>query len=72
MPRTRAGPAAPRPYGRPVVGCGAEQQGSSDVSSSAEVAFTVADELHRHGIGMLLLYHMVSLAQGRGFRAFIS
>ena len=39
-------------------------------SSSAEVAFTVADDMQNRGIGMLLLEHLVSLGRGRGFRAF--
>ena len=52
-----------------VVGCGTYEQAGA-ASRSAEVAFTVADDLHRHGIGMLLLEHLVSLARGRGFRAF--
>jgi acyl-CoA synthetase (NDP forming)/GNAT superfamily N-acetyltransferase len=52
-----------------VVGCGTYEQSGAG-SRSAEVAFTVADELHNHGIGMLLLEHLVSLARGRGFRAF--
>jgi acyl-CoA synthetase (NDP forming)/GNAT superfamily N-acetyltransferase len=52
-----------------VVGCGTYEQAGAG-SRSAEVAFTVADDLHRHGIGMLLLEHLVSLARGRGFRAF--
>jgi succinyl-CoA synthetase alpha subunit len=30
----------------------------------------VADDLHNRGIGMLLLEHLVSLARGRGYRAF--
>jgi len=52
-----------------VVGCGTYEQAGAG-SRSAEVAFTVADDLHRRGIGMLLLEHLVSLARGRGFRAF--
>jgi acyl-CoA synthetase (NDP forming)/GNAT superfamily N-acetyltransferase len=52
-----------------VVGCGTYEQAGTG-SPLAEVAFTVADDLHRHGIGMLLLEHLVSLARGRGFRAF--
>ena len=52
-----------------VVGCGTYEQAGAG-SRSAEVAFTVADDLHRHGIGTLLLEHLVSLARGRGFRAF--
>ena len=52
-----------------VVGCGTYEQAGAG-SRSAEVAFTVADDLHRHGIGMLLLEHLVSLARGRGLRAF--
>ncbi|HJY68415.1 MAG TPA: GNAT family N-acetyltransferase, partial [Streptosporangiaceae bacterium] len=52
-----------------VVGCGTYEQAGAG-SGSAEVAFTVADDLHKRGIGMLLLEHLVSLARGRGFRAF--
>jgi acyl-CoA synthetase (NDP forming) len=52
-----------------VVGCGTyEQQGAG--SPSAEVAFTVADEVQNRGVGTLLLEHLISLARGRGFRAF--
>ena len=51
-----------------VVGCGTyERYGTG--SLSAEVAFTVADDMHRRGVGTLLLEHLVSLAQGRGCRA---
>jgi len=39
-------------------------------SPSAEVAFTVADEVQHRGVGTLLLEHLISLARGRGFRAF--
>ena len=52
-----------------VVGCGTYEQAGTG-SQSAEVAFTVADDLQNHGIGMLLLEHLVSLGRGRGFRAF--
>ena len=52
-----------------VVGCGTYEQAGAG-SGSAEVAFTVADDMHKRGIGMLLLEHLVSLARGRGFRAF--
>ena len=52
-----------------VVGCGTYEQAGAG-SRSAEVAFTVADDLHNRGIGMLLLEHLVSLARGRGFRSF--
>jgi acyl-CoA synthetase (NDP forming)/GNAT superfamily N-acetyltransferase len=52
-----------------VVGCGTYEQAGAG-SRSAEVAFTVADDLHNRGIGMLLLEHLVSLARGRGYRAF--
>jgi predicted CoA-binding protein/GNAT superfamily N-acetyltransferase len=52
-----------------VVGCGSlERYGAG--SESAEVAFTVADDLQNRGVGMLLLEHLVSLGRGRGFRAF--
>ena len=52
-----------------VVGCGTYERAGAG-SLSAEVAFTVADDLQNRGIGMLLLEHLVSLARGRGFRAF--
>ena len=52
-----------------VAGCGTYERAGAG-SRSAEVAFTVADDLHNRGIGMLLLEHLVSLARGRGFRAF--
>ena len=52
-----------------VAGCGTYEQAGAG-SRSAEIALTVADDLHNRGIGMLLLEHLVSLARGRGFRAF--
>ena len=52
-----------------VVGCGTYEQAGTG-SGSAEVAFTVADDLQNRGIGMLLLEHLVSLGRGRGFRSF--
>ena len=52
-----------------VAGCGTYEQAGAG-SGSAEVAFTVADDLHHRGIGMLLLEHLVSLARGRGFGEF--
>ena len=52
-----------------LVGCGTyEQAGAGSVS--AEVAFTVADDMQNRGVGMLLLEHLVSLGRGRGLRAF--
>ena len=52
-----------------VVGCGTyERYGAG--TPSAEVAFTVADDLQNRGIGMLLLEHLVSLGRGRDIRAF--
>ena len=52
-----------------VVGCGAYDLGG-DGSGPAEVAMTVADEMHNRGIGTLLLEHLISLARGQGIRAF--
>jgi GNAT superfamily N-acetyltransferase len=43
-----------------VAGCGTYEQAGTG-SGSAEVAFTVADDLHNRGIGMLLLEHLGSL-----------
>ena len=52
-----------------VVGCGTHERAGAG-SGSAEVAFTVADDMHHRGIGMLLLEHLVSMARSRGVRAF--
>ena len=52
-----------------VVGCGTHERAGAGFGS-AEVAFTVADDMHHRGIGMLLLEHLVSMARSRGFRAF--
>ena len=52
-----------------LVGCGTYEQAGAG-SLSAEVAFTVADDMQNRGIGMLLLEHLVSLGRGRGFQAF--
>jgi GNAT superfamily N-acetyltransferase len=52
-----------------VVGCASYERAGAG-SRSAEVAFAVADDMHRRGICTLLLHHLVSLARGRGVRAF--
>jgi acyl-CoA synthetase (NDP forming)/GNAT superfamily N-acetyltransferase len=52
-----------------VVGCGAWEL-AGDGSGPAEVAMTVADDMHNRGIGTLLLEHLISLARGQGVRAF--
>ena len=54
-----------------MVGCGAYEL-AGDESRSAEVAMTVADDMHNRGIGTLLLEHLVSLARGRGIRTFVA
>ena len=54
-----------------VVGCGSYEV-ARDGSRSAEVAMAVADDMHRRGVGTLLLEHLVSLARGRGVRTFIA
>ena len=52
-----------------VAGCGSYAR-TGPGSSSAEIAMAVADDMHHRGVGTLLLEHLVSLADGRGFRAF--
>ena len=52
-----------------LVGCGSYECDASR-PGTAEVAFTVADDMHHRGVGMLLLEHLVSQARGRGLRAF--
>ena len=52
-----------------LIGCGSYECDDRP-SRSAEVAFTVADDMHNRGVGMLLLEHLISLARNRGLRAF--
>jgi GNAT superfamily N-acetyltransferase len=54
-----------------VVGCGSYEV-AGDGSRSAEVALAVSDDMHRRGVGTLLLEHLVSLARVRGVRAFVA
>ena len=41
-------------------------------SDEAEVAFVVADDFQHHGIGHLLLRHLVEAARPRGIRCFVA
>ena len=52
-----------------LIGCGSYEC-DGPASLSAEVAFTVADDMHNRGVGMLLLEHLISLARSRGLHAF--
>ena len=54
-----------------VVGCGSYEV-AGDGSRSAEVALAVSDDMHRRGVGTLLLEHLVSLARVRGVRIFVA
>ena len=54
-----------------VVGCGSYEM-TDDGARSAEVALSVADDLHNRGIGTLLLEHLISLARTRGVRTFVA
>ena len=54
-----------------VVGCGSYEVAGDDFLS-AEVALAVSDDLHRRGVGTLLLEHLVSLARVRGVRTFVA
>ena len=54
-----------------VVGCGSYEI-TGDGSRSAEVALSVADDMHNLGIGTLLLEHLVALARTRGVRIFLA
>ena len=46
------------------------QQLSGDRRRVAEIGMAVADDMHRRGIGTLLLEHMISLARSQGVRTF--
>jgi acyl-CoA synthetase (NDP forming)/GNAT superfamily N-acetyltransferase len=54
-----------------VVGCGSYERVGTG-STSAEIALAVADDVQNRGVGTLLLEHLISLARGRGFRAFVA
>ena len=54
-----------------LVGCGAYEV-AGDGSRSAEIALTVADDVHNRGVGTLLLEHLISLARSRGVATFIA
>jgi len=54
-----------------VIGCGAYEV-AGDGSRSAEVAMTVADDMHNRGVGTLLLEHLISLAASREVRTFVA
>jgi acyl-CoA synthetase (NDP forming)/GNAT superfamily N-acetyltransferase len=56
--------------GDEVIGAaGYEIAGQPDV---AEIAFAVADHMHRRGVATLLLEHLVSLARSRGIKVFVA
>ena len=52
-----------------LIGCGSYEC-DDPPSRSAEIAFTVADDMHNRGVGMLLMEHLISLARNRGLHAF--
>jgi acyl-CoA synthetase (NDP forming)/GNAT superfamily N-acetyltransferase len=53
-----------------VIGCGSYEVTGD--SQSAEVALSVADDMHNRGVGTLLLEHLISLARSRGVRTFVA
>ena len=50
-----------------LIGCGSYECTGPE---TAEVAFTVADDMHHRGVGMLLLEHLISRARNQGLHAF--
>ena len=50
-----------------LIGCGSYECTGPE---TAEVAFTVADDMHNRGVGMLLLEHLISRARNQGLHAF--
>jgi acyl-CoA synthetase (NDP forming)/GNAT superfamily N-acetyltransferase len=55
--------------GDELVGVASYERSAAD-PESAEVAFAVADRMHRRGVATLLLEHLVSLAREHGVRVF--
>jgi acyl-CoA synthetase (NDP forming)/GNAT superfamily N-acetyltransferase len=54
-----------------VVGCGSYEAAGGG-PQTAEVAMSVADDMHNRGVGTLLLEHLISLARSRGVRTFVA
>ena len=52
-----------------LIGCGSYEV-ADDGSRSAEFAMAVADDMHRRGVGTLLLEHLISMARGQRLLAF--
>lgn len=52
-----------------IVALGTAEQVAPDV---AEVAFMVAEEMHGHGMGSLLLEHLAAVCRDRGIRRFVA
>ena len=52
-----------------LIGCGSYEVADDD-SRSAEVAMTVADDMHNRGVGTLLLEHLTSKARSQRLQAF--
>ena len=50
-----------------LIGCGSYE---SPIPGTAEVAFTIADDMHNRGVGTLLLEHLISRARNQGLHAF--
>ena len=55
-------------HGR-IVALGTAEQVAPDV---AEVAFMVAEDMHGHGMGSLLLEHLAAVCRDRGVRRFVA
>lgn len=55
--------------GDEVVGVGSYELVAP--GDAAEIAFAVADHMHGHGVGTLLLEHLVALAREQGVREFV-
>jgi acyl-CoA synthetase (NDP forming)/GNAT superfamily N-acetyltransferase len=59
-------------YGGQVVGLASYEVIRDTAGKTAEVAFAVADSMHKLGIATLLLEHLVSLARARQVETFIA
>jgi L-amino acid N-acyltransferase YncA len=55
-----------------VVEVGISRYAASGVADQCECAVTVADDWQHHGLGSLLLNHLIDAARGNGFKEMYS
>ena len=57
-------------HGGRIIGIAEYQTGTGKTADSAEISIAVGDGRHHHGVGTLLLEHLISAARAHGVRTF--